>query len=352
MKRDFSHELTPEIREKTRKNLVYVAIFSIVMMFGGFTSAYIVSMGDSFWLKYPMPSSFWISTAIIILSSIFLQIAIAYIRKGNQKMLKVFISLTLLFGIAFMFFQIKGYKQLISFGAHPINNHIIVTDGRYGDYYEIKYKGNFIEVNGNDFFVKGKKLTPPQFDELKSFMRQFVNPQRGKSVEVNNYGKDFILYYNSQPLGLINGKLSDIEGNELQYVDEMRLRDLAINIQDERGDFFVRGEIGKDFNIYYKGKALEYKNRELHYQGKKLSKFMQIKAMETSDTASSYLYIITVLHLLHVFFTVIYMLRMTIASFSGKFSAEENLALRTGAIFWHFLGLLWIYLLLFLLFIH
>jgi len=79
---------------------------------------------------------------------------------------------------------------------------------------------------------------------------------------------------------------------------------------------------------------------------------MQIKVMETADTATSYLYIITFLHLLHIMAAMIYMIKMTIASYSGKFNAKENLSLRLGAIFWHFLGLLWIYLLLFLLFIH
>jgi cytochrome c oxidase subunit 3 len=132
----------------------------------------------------------------------------------------------------------------------------------------------------------------------------------------------------------------------------MRLRDLAINIRDGRGDFFVKGEMGKDFHIYFKGKELQYKNRDLYFEGRKLSKYLQIKAMETADTATSYLYIITFLHLLHILVTLIYMTKLTIASFSGKFTAEENLSLRLGGIFWHFLGLLWIYLLLFLLFIH
>jgi len=116
--------------------------------------------------------------------------------------------------------------------------------------------------------------------------------------------------------------------------------------------FFVKGNIGKDFQIYFKGKELDYKNRELHYEGRRLSKYLQIKAMETADTATSYLYIITFIHLMHIAVTLLYMSRLTISSFSGKFNAEENLSLRLGAIFWHFLGLLWIYLLLFLLFIH
>jgi cytochrome c oxidase subunit 3 len=149
-----------------------------------------------------------------------------------------------------------------------------------------------------------------------------------------------------------DGILYKPNGEELSFTDRLRLRDLAINVRDGRGDFFVKGDIGKDFNIYYKGKALEYKDRILMFDGKKLSSYLQLKATETADTASSFLYIITFLHLLHIFIAIIYLIRVTIFSFSGRFTADSHISLKTGAIFWHFLGLLWLYLLLFLLFIH
>jgi predicted HicB family RNase H-like nuclease len=38
--------------------------------------------------------------------------------------------------------------------------------------------------------------------------------------------------------------------------------------------------------------------------------------------------------------------------FSGKFNSQNTLSLRLSSIFWHFLGLLWLYLLVFLIFIH
>jgi len=210
------------------------------MLFAGFTSAYIVSMGDSFWLKYPLPNAFWTSTALIIISSIFLIAAIHFVKKNNQKLLRLFVTLTLLSGIGFVYFQFQGYKQLTANGAHAVNNHIIVTDGRYGDYFEIKYKGSYLEVNGNDYLVNGKKLSDSQMKDLQSFMSQFLKLERNKSFEVKEYGKDFILYYNHEPLGLINGKLSKPDGKEIQYVDQMRLNTLAINIQEGKSDFFMK----------------------------------------------------------------------------------------------------------------
>ncbi len=47
--------------DKAKKNLVYLGMFSVFMLFAGFTSAYIVSMGDNFWIKAPLPPAFWVS---------------------------------------------------------------------------------------------------------------------------------------------------------------------------------------------------------------------------------------------------------------------------------------------------
>lgn len=352
MKRDFSKELDPKVREKMKKNLVYVMIFSVVMLFGGFTSAYLVSMGDTFWLKFPLPSAFWISTTVIVLSSIFLQLAITFIKKGDLSKLKIFVSLALVMGAAFIYFQFKGYGQLVDMGAHAVNNHIIVTDGRYGDYYLVKYKGDFIEIDGNKFMHGGQEMSKAQLKEYQDFMKQFEKLEVKSQPKVSSYGDKFVLYLNNSPLAMINGVLTSAEGKELQYTDRMRLSQLAVHVRDERGDFFLKGEYGKDFKIYFKGKELQYVNRDLQMDGRKLDRYLQLKAMDSADTATSFLYIITVLHLLHILIAILYLAKLTINSFSGAFTAQENIGLRVGAIFWHFLGLLWIYLLLFLLFIH
>lgn len=352
MKKEYSDELSPEVRVKMKKNLVYISIFSIVMLFAGFSSAYIVSMGDSFWLKYPLPNAFWVSTGLIALSSITYILAIRSIRQGNLSGLKMWISATLVLGLGFVYFQFKGYGQLTDNGIHAVNNHIIVTDGRYGDYYEIKYKGQFVEVDGNNFLLAGKPLSSNVMKEMQTFMLPFLKLEEKKEFVLSNASPDFQLFFNSSPLSIINNQLMKKDGQSLEFTDRLRLHYLAINIRDGRGDFFIRGQIGEDFNIYYKGEPLEYKDRTLQYKGQKLSKYLQLKAMETADTASSFLYILTILHLLHIIATILYLVKMATYSFSGRFTKENHLSLDLGAIFWHFLGLLWGYLLLFLLFIH
>ena len=84
---DYSKELSPEIREKMKKNLVYVGIFAVVMFFAGLTSAYYVNMGGGFWLKYPMPSGFYLSTLFIGCSSLFFILAILLLAAPGLKSL-------------------------------------------------------------------------------------------------------------------------------------------------------------------------------------------------------------------------------------------------------------------------
>lgn len=337
---------------KAKRNLVYVSMVSVVMLFGGLVSAYIVSMGDSFWLKTPMPIAFWISTAVIGLSSITFMASLRAARKNQLGALKLLVALTFLLGLTFVYFQFKGYGQLIDQGVHAASNHIVVTDGKYGDYFEVKYKGDYIEVNGNDYLLKGKKMTEAQISAYQKFMAQFLELDKNQEVTVKEYGKEFVILFHSEALQVKEQHFITANGETLSLLDNARLRDLAVHVRDRRGDFFVKGEMGKDFHIYYKGQELIYKDRELYKDGRPLDNYLQLKSMETPDTASSYLYIITFLHLLHIIITLLVMIRPLIHSFTGKINKDNTIGLETAGIFWHFLGLLWLGLLLFLLFIH
>ena len=350
------HQIDPITNEKMKKNLVYVGIFSIIMLFAGFTSAYIVLMGDSFWLKHPMPTSFYISTVVVIMSSITFYLALKAAKKDNHVSLKAFMLTTVLLGISFVFFQFRGYSELIDKGFYAANNKLLVVDGRYGDYYKISVNDNMIFLNGNSYFLNEEEMTGSSFDDLKTFVTPFLNLTQGKKNEIPKWNEKYKLYYQDYPLSCQNGYLVKSNLDTLEYVDLLRLKQLAQNIMDERGDFFAKGKFGEDFQIYYKGQELGYEvdghNRYLTFEGKPLSPSLQNKAIQAADSASSFLYVITFVHLLHIIVALIYLLKLSISSFSGKFNSSNNLSLKTGSIFWHFLGLLWLYLLLFLIYIH
>ena len=61
----------------------------------------------------------------------------------------------------------------------------------------------------------------------------------------------------------------------------------------------------------------------------------------------SFIYVITLAHLLHLVGGLIALSVTTIKSKQGKYSKENYLGIGLTSIYWHFLGLLWLYLFLF-----
>ncbi len=111
---------------KAHNNLLLIAMFSIIMLFAGLTSAYIVSKG-SLGLKWDyisMPTMFYLSTVMIIFSSMCGYKSVLYAKNDNFKMVNKFLSCTILFGLAFLLFQILGWKSLVSSGKFLSGNNV------------------------------------------------------------------------------------------------------------------------------------------------------------------------------------------------------------------------------------
>jgi cytochrome c oxidase subunit III len=94
------------------KFTMWVAIGSIVMMFAGLTSAFIVKSNQTGWKTIAMPKVFWVSTAVIIISSITLQMALRSFKQRVMSQYRSLIGLTLLLGVAFIVLQWMGFQQL------------------------------------------------------------------------------------------------------------------------------------------------------------------------------------------------------------------------------------------------
>lgn len=70
-----------------------------------------------------------------------------------------------------------------------------------------------------------------------------------------------------------------------------------------------------------------------------------------TNVSSSFVYVLTGLHLAHIFAAIIVLGVTLFQAVQKKYSAENHLGLSLAATFWHFLGALWLYLVLFLAFI-
>ena len=94
------------------KFTLWVAIGSIVMMFAGLTSAFIVKSNQTNWVPITLPKAFWVSTAVIILSSITLQMALRSFKQREMNKYRSLIGITLILGVAFVILQWIGFQDL------------------------------------------------------------------------------------------------------------------------------------------------------------------------------------------------------------------------------------------------
>jgi cytochrome c oxidase subunit III len=94
------------------KFTLWVAIGSILMMFAGLTSAYIVKSNQANWEEVTMPRAFWYSTAAIILSSVTMQLAVRAFREREFRKYRSLLVITLVLGIAFIALQYAGFRWL------------------------------------------------------------------------------------------------------------------------------------------------------------------------------------------------------------------------------------------------
>ena len=103
-------------KNKTYKQLLWIGIGSIVMFFGGLTSAYIVRKAEGNWLEFEMPFWFTISTIAVIASSASLWFALQNIK--NNKSASTFLITTLSIGLLFTYSQIQGWENLVAQGVY------------------------------------------------------------------------------------------------------------------------------------------------------------------------------------------------------------------------------------------
>jgi cytochrome c oxidase subunit 3 len=234
------HEERKPTTERTGKMVLYVGIFSIVMLFAGLSSAYVISSYGELWVNLSMPVAFWLSTAIILLSSLTIRQAVKASNGGDEKKTRLFLGVTVILGLAFGVSQYVGWSQLVSYGSY-LSGHVDNLEGTYGEDYTISYQGQeLIRENGEYYFPN----------------------------------------------------------------DDLREKPLTNEIA-----------------IY-------------------------------NNSSSSYVYLLSFVHLLHVLGGLLFLIAIYAFAKFKKDQPISNLRLRLGATYWHFVDGLWIYLLLFLIFIH
>jgi cytochrome c oxidase subunit 3 len=99
-------------RMHPHKFALWVGIASIIMMFAGLTSAYIVKSKLANWEIVEIPTYFTYSTALIIISSITIQGALRSFKQREMKQYRHLLLATLVLGVGFLILQYFGFQWL------------------------------------------------------------------------------------------------------------------------------------------------------------------------------------------------------------------------------------------------
>jgi cytochrome c oxidase subunit 3 len=104
--------LTEKKKTHPYQFFLWAGLGSIVMMFAGLTSAYIVKKSQANWLEFELPSVFMISTVVILISSFTIQMAAKKFKEQNENQYRGFLSVTAILGVVFMVLQVQGFMAL------------------------------------------------------------------------------------------------------------------------------------------------------------------------------------------------------------------------------------------------
>ena len=107
------------------KFTLWIALASIVMMFTGFTSAYIVKRNLANWITFELPEIFWYSTAVIIISSLTIMLSRNYFRQREMKQYRLWLAITLVLGIVFVLYAIHRVYPTVAQWCYTYEKCII-----------------------------------------------------------------------------------------------------------------------------------------------------------------------------------------------------------------------------------
>lgn len=113
---------------RSKKMMLWFGIISMIMMFAGLTSAYVVSKSRPDWLnEFQLPNAFYWSTLVIMISSMTLYYGKKMVAEDNRRMASYSLLVTLGLGITFIILQLQSFEQIIASGFYFTGSESSIT---------------------------------------------------------------------------------------------------------------------------------------------------------------------------------------------------------------------------------
>ena len=119
---NITENVKPVLSINKWKFITWLFIITIVMLFASQTSAYLVRRAEGNWTEFEMPSIFYWSTLVLIISSVLMFFAQRAAKSDDFGKLKTYIAGAFAFGTAFLVMQYIGWTQLQETGIYLKGN--------------------------------------------------------------------------------------------------------------------------------------------------------------------------------------------------------------------------------------
>src|SRR5207253_2776562 len=101
----------------------WVVIAGVVMLFTALTSSYIVrSASSNDWQPIAMPKVLWLSTALILISSLTMEISRRSLKRQRDASYGRWLLITVALGLVFLVSQLLAWRQLVRQGVYMASN--------------------------------------------------------------------------------------------------------------------------------------------------------------------------------------------------------------------------------------
>lgn len=119
-----------------KKFAMWLFICTVFMLFASLTSAYIVRQAEGNWLYFELPDLFYYTTAIIVVSSITMQLAYFAAKRNELGKVKLLVIITSVLGVSFLVGQFLAWGDLVRhsvyFVGNPSGSFLYVLTGLHG----------------------------------------------------------------------------------------------------------------------------------------------------------------------------------------------------------------------------
>lgn len=112
-------------QRRAKKMMLWFGIVSLGMTFAGLTSAYVVSRTRADWVEdLELPSFFYWSLLVIVLSSLTMEFAKRSIQQSQRKKGSILLWSTFFLGLVFLYFQFESFSEIYATIGYAFNENI------------------------------------------------------------------------------------------------------------------------------------------------------------------------------------------------------------------------------------